>query len=280
MYSGQGNYGNQGYDNQGYNNQGYDNQGYNNQGYDNQGYNNQGYNNQGNDNQGYNNQGYNNQGSNYDQGDDFDLDENMSVEQMAAVIAGGDVGLSNIDIPDSVGSRDLEGFDINQLQKDFDMMEQSGGGSDRGFFDAGKGKSSTMHQVIAGAAAWQAMKWFENKQKHSGKKVSHSTLKKFVAAFAAAKAVKYFQTSGNMQSGISREAVANQAARDAVLGLESKIADDSQPQYDYSNSAGQGEASSFDQFGAAPNSGYNNNQGGYNNHQGGYNNNQGGYNNY
>ncbi|OLY82934.1 hypothetical protein AYI68_g2938 [Smittium mucronatum] len=289
MYSG--NYGNNqgGYD-QGYNNQGYNNQG----GYDNQGYNNQG----GYDNQvGYNNQPqYDNQpqyGNNNAGGsmDDFNIpDGDLSVDDYMRIFSNGDTqGVGSISVPDNVGSRDLEGFDINELQQNAAMMDQYGQSGDRGIFDAGRGKSSKTHQVIAGAAAWQALKWYENKQKRSGKRVSHSTLKKMLAAFAAAKAVKYFETSGNLQSGMSRDVVAQTAARDAVFAMESKFADDSQPQYTYNDNDAGGEAASFDQFGSSNNNynnnqpgydqGYNNNQGynnqGYNN-QGGYN--QGGYN--
>ncbi|OMJ15175.1 Pesticidal crystal protein cry11Bb [Smittium culicis] len=286
MYSG--NYGNNqggGYD-QGYN-QNY-NQG---AGYD------QNYNQGGGYDQGYNqgsgyNQGGYNQGGGYDQGynqsysqnDGFEIpDQDLSIEEYMNIFSDGDTaGISNITVPETVGARDLQGFDMNELQDSFSQMEQFGQTGDRGIFDAKKGKSSKMHQVIAGAAAWQALKWYENKQKKSGKKVSHSTLKKMLAAFAAAKAVKYFETSGNLQSGMTRDVVAQTAARDAVLAMETKYADENQPQYTYDNNTGYGEASTFDQFGSGGNQGgYNQNYnqgGGYDQgyNQGGYN--QGGYN--
>ncbi|PVU96878.1 hypothetical protein BB559_002220 [Furculomyces boomerangus] len=281
MYSGQGNYGNNqgGYDQGGYNQGGYDQSGYNQAGYDQSGYNQAGYDQSGYNQAGYDQSGYNqggyNQSSNRGQ-EQFDIPEgeNLSVSDYARIFSGGDMdGLQNITVPEHVGARDLEGFDPDELERNFQQMEQYGGSGDRSIFNAGKGKSSGIQQVIAGAAAWQAVKWYETSQKKSGKKVSHSTLKKMVAAFAAAKALKYFQTSGHMQSGMSRDVVAQNAARDAVLALETKQADDSQPQYNYDYNTSGGEASTFDSYGQGGNynqgGGYN--QGGNYGQGGGYN---------
>ncbi|OMH81370.1 Protein lifeguard 1 [Zancudomyces culisetae] len=261
---------NQGYGNYQGGGYGYDQGGYNQGGYDQGAYNQGGYNQGGYDQSGYNQAGYNQGG--YGQPDLDSLDENLSVEQYAAIFSGGsDTGLGRIEVKESVGARDLEGFDMDQMQRDFESMQALEGGDDRGLFGGSSksGSYSKMHALIAGAAAYQAVKYFENKQKKQGKKMSHSTLKKMVAGFAAAMAVKHFEKAGNMQAGLTRDVVAQQAADRAIVGLESQIADSSQPQYNYSNYGG-GEASSYDNQGGYDQGGYN--QGGYN--QGGY----GGYN--
>ncbi|KAJ1964813.1 hypothetical protein GGI12_001181 [Dipsacomyces acuminosporus] len=264
--------GNQGGYDQGYGNQGYGNQGYGQSGYGQSGYGQGGYN------QGYGNQGYGNQGG-YSQGgdSDFDFDENADVTQIAQQILGNSANadaLYNIQVPDE-GARDLDGFDADDIEDSFRQFEQADSSSgERGLFGfgSGHGKVKKTHQLIGGAAAWSALSWYQNKQKNQGKKVSHGTLKKILVAFAAAKAIKYWEKSGGAQSGMPRELAIEQATRDAANLADTKFADDSQPRYSYSQVGG-GEADSFDgPQGGSNQSGYS--QGGYN--QGGYN--QGGYN--
>ncbi|KAJ1676931.1 hypothetical protein EV182_007216, partial [Spiromyces aspiralis] len=101
-----------------------------------------------------------------------------------------------------------------------------------------------------GAAAWIGTNWWFNRQKNMNKPVSHAGLKKFAAATAAAMAVKWWEKSGGWQSGMSREAVAREAAQNAMLAYDAKHSQESQPQYQYNYNTAGGEASSYDNFGA------------------------------
>ncbi|KAJ2781028.1 hypothetical protein H4R18_003122 [Coemansia javaensis] len=232
-----------GYD-QGYNQGGYNqNQGYG-QGYD-QGYN-QGYN-QG----GYNQGGYS-QGGNPGDLDLSSLDPNTPLDVLIGQLAG------DPSVTESVrgittyetSARDLEGFDMGEFEARFGS---SGEDMSRGIFSfgGGEGKSKTSHQLLGGAAAWAAFKWYENwKRNTTGEKVKHSTLKKMLTAFAVAQVIKVSEKrSSTFQQGLSREVAIEEATRNVskiASTLEAEY-NTSQPAYQY-NSYGGGEAENFDRY--------------------------------
>ncbi|PVU98512.1 hypothetical protein BB560_005654 [Smittium megazygosporum] len=194
---------------------------------------------------------------------DFDIDENMSIEQMISQIAGSDIGIQNINLSEKTGSRDIagagDGFDISQLERNYQKLQNGDfdddndqGTGERGLFssnNSGGGGSKLSHQILAGAAAWLAIKWYQDNQRKSGKKVSHAGMKKFLGAFAAAQAVRMYDKRKNSSNGMSREAVANEAARSAVMGFESSTGGPGQSVYKYNDNPRNGEAASFDNFG-------------------------------
>jgi len=57
-----------------------------------------------------------------------------------------------------------------------------------------KGKFS--HELIAGAAGFEAMKAYEDHLRKQGQPVSHSTMKELLAGFASAEVDKLFETKG------------------------------------------------------------------------------------
>ncbi|ETS79300.1 hypothetical protein PFICI_09153 [Pestalotiopsis fici W106-1] len=52
------------------------------------------------------------------------------------------------------------------------------------------------HELIGGAAAFEAMKSFENSQRRKGETVSHGTAKELLAAVAGAEVDRLFETKG------------------------------------------------------------------------------------
>lgn len=118
----------------------------------------------------------------------------------------------------------------------------------------GGGKTNFSTKLIAGAAGWAAMSYYQSYQKKQGHKVNHAFLKKMVAGIAMAQAVKMYnkQSSKKTFMGMggkrdvdpTRDAVAAEAAANAM-----KLCDD--------------------QFGAEN---QNNQYGGQNNQYGGQNN--------
>jgi len=57
-----------------------------------------------------------------------------------------------------------------------------------------KGKFS--HEVIAGAAGFEAMKAYEDHLRKTGQPVTHSTMKELLAGFASAEVDKLFESKG------------------------------------------------------------------------------------
>ncbi|ORX90103.1 hypothetical protein K493DRAFT_318184 [Basidiobolus meristosporus CBS 931.73] len=57
-------------------------------------------------------------------------------------------------------------------------------------------QGSLTHEVIAGAAGFEAMKAYENHVRRSGQEPSHSLMKEMLAGFAAAEADKLIETKG------------------------------------------------------------------------------------
>lgn len=57
-------------------------------------------------------------------------------------------------------------------------------------------KAKLSHELIGGAAAFEAMHLWESKQRREGKEVSHGFAKEALAALAGAEADKLFETKG------------------------------------------------------------------------------------
>ncbi|KAJ1918141.1 hypothetical protein H4219_002782 [Mycoemilia scoparia] len=202
------------------------------------------------------------------------FDESMNLDQMISQMTGSDIKINEDELNNS--TRSIQGFDPDALQSNYSQFRDLTGdvqGGERGLFSfGGQGKSPLSHQLLAGAAAWMGMKWWETKQRNENKPVSHAGKKKFAAAAAAALAVRFWEKSGGWQSGISRDVVAREAAQNAMLAYDSKHAAESQPQYNYNYSTAGGEAASFDGFGqqAPPPQGGGGYYGNQPPHQGGY----------
>ncbi|KPM43248.1 hypothetical protein AK830_g3321 [Neonectria ditissima] len=63
-------------------------------------------------------------------------------------------------------------------------------------YDGGPHESHLSHEVIAGGAAFEAMKKFEDSQRNSGEPVNHGFAKEILAGFAAAEVDKLAETKG------------------------------------------------------------------------------------
>ncbi|KWU41822.1 CipC protein [Rhodotorula sp. JG-1b] len=74
-------------------------------------------------------------------------------------------------------------------------------------------KSSLSHELIAGAAAWEAQKAYARHCEQNGKPESHQKARELFAAFAAAEADKLIETKG--LDFMDREEVKRQARRHA-----------------------------------------------------------------
>ncbi|KAJ2161317.1 hypothetical protein GGF46_001578 [Coemansia sp. RSA 552] len=144
-------------------------------------------------------------------------------------------------------ARDLQDFDMNAFEREFGS---AGDDVNRGLFgfSMGSGESKKSHQLIGGAVAWAAFKWYENyKLNTTGEKVKHGFVKKLLTAFAAAQTVKLAeQSSSGFQHGLTRDLVIQDATRNVSRIADIKYADmDTGYQY---NQVGGGEADRFDQF--------------------------------
>ncbi|KAJ2306092.1 hypothetical protein IWW55_001615 [Coemansia sp. RSA 2706] len=227
------------------------NQGYG-QGYDAPGYNAPGYG------QDYN-QSYGASGqTNYQQqerGLDIDpssLRGDEDVNELLQRFLGGQGGdVPYIEVQEN-SARDLEGFDMDEFEREFGGAD----GGERGLFGfGGHGESKKSHQLIGGAAAWAAFKWYENwKLNTKGEKVNHSFVKKLLTAFAAAQAIKFAeQRSSSFQGGLPRDVAVREATGYASKISDMKYNDDA---YNYDNNQfavhGGGQAAAFD----APQGGY------------------------
>ncbi|KAJ1802900.1 hypothetical protein LPJ75_006040, partial [Coemansia sp. RSA 2598] len=166
-----------------------------------------------------------NQGYGADSSDDFS--EDMTVEQITQRMLGSNyntasLGIANLQVPE-VSQRDLDGFDMGDLQRSAEAFGDDGAMTERGLFgfSGGHGKSKTSHQLIGGAAAWAALNWYQNRARNKGEKVSHSFIKKLMVAFAAAQAVKYVEkNSSSFQSGVARDLAIQEATRDAAAAAD------------------------------------------------------------
>ncbi|ORY80429.1 hypothetical protein BCR37DRAFT_404896 [Protomyces lactucae-debilis] len=70
------------------------------------------------------------------------------------------------------------------------------------------------HELIAGAASFEAMKMFEDRQRSEGKTVSHAFAKEMLAGIAGGEVDKLFETKG--LDYIDREEAKRQAQNNAV----------------------------------------------------------------
>ncbi|KAJ1962848.1 hypothetical protein IWQ62_003400 [Dispira parvispora] len=109
------------------------------------------------------------------------------------------------------GSRSVSVVNPNELA---DFHNQVYGAAEttgeRGLL-SGNGHVPFAWQAIAGAAGWQAMKWYTNKQKHSGHGGNHAFMKKAVAAVAMSQAVKLLG-----RFGVGDKRTRDEAARGAA----------------------------------------------------------------
>ncbi|KAI9296389.1 hypothetical protein K502DRAFT_176814 [Neoconidiobolus thromboides FSU 785] len=171
----------------------------------------------------------------------------------------------------------------------------------------GGGGTSMTTKLIAGAAGFAAMNYYQNYQKKQGKTVHYAFLKKMVAGVAMAQAVKMFNKNTQGGSGFmgmggkrdieaSREAVAAEAAANAMKLVDEQYGNQygsgpNVPQgpgsYNPPNQGGgyggnQGGYGQPPSYSSGPQGGsfggdYKDPQGGYGGNQGGYGGNQGGY---
>jgi hypothetical protein len=79
----------------------------------------------------------------------------------------------------------------------FDFFGSSGAEDAHNQVYGGQTHHSTWtHELLAGAAAFEALKAYEDQQAKSGKPVNHAFAKELVAGFAAAEADKLFESKG------------------------------------------------------------------------------------
>ncbi|KAM0746815.1 hypothetical protein T439DRAFT_306271 [Meredithblackwellia eburnea MCA 4105] len=74
-------------------------------------------------------------------------------------------------------------------------------------------KAKWSHEFIAGAAAFEAARKYEEHQKAEGKPANHALAKELIAGFAGAEVDKLFETKG--LDFIDREKAKHQAKKDA-----------------------------------------------------------------
>jgi len=63
-------------------------------------------------------------------------------------------------------------------------------------YDGDAHKGAMTHELLGGAAAFEAMHLWENQQRKEGKTVNHSVAKEMIAAFAGAEVDKLVETKG------------------------------------------------------------------------------------
>ncbi len=78
-------------------------------------------------------------------------------------------------------------------------------------------KSSLSHELIGGAAAFEAMKAYENHERQNGKPENHARAKEILAALAGAEVDKLFETKG--LDAYDREEAKRQAKHQAIENL-------------------------------------------------------------
>ncbi|KAF7730411.1 hypothetical protein EC973_002217 [Apophysomyces ossiformis] len=74
-------------------------------------------------------------------------------------------------------------------------------------------KSSITHQLLAGAAAFEAMRLYNKKKEEEGEAVDHATAKEFLAAFTGATVDRLVETKG--LDWLDREKAKHQAKEEA-----------------------------------------------------------------
>ncbi|KAJ3055630.1 hypothetical protein HDU99_007524 [Rhizoclosmatium hyalinum] len=76
-------------------------------------------------------------------------------------------------------------------------------------------KGNFGHELLAGAAGFEAMRLFEQHEEAQGKVVKHKFFKDLLAGFAAAEAEKLFETHALGSKGIDKEEFKAQAVQNA-----------------------------------------------------------------
>ncbi|KAK6200901.1 uncharacterized protein RJT21DRAFT_85393 [Scheffersomyces amazonensis] len=101
--------------------------------------------------------------------------------------------------------------------------------------DQHEGKFS--HELIAGAASFEAARIFENRQRSEGKPVSHAFAKELLAGIAGGEVDKLVETKG--LDYLDRDQARAQAQRsvqenyDSHYGQQDQWSPDQQPPFDY-----------------------------------------------
>ncbi|KAK6455340.1 uncharacterized protein RJT20DRAFT_1180 [Scheffersomyces xylosifermentans] len=90
--------------------------------------------------------------------------------------------------------------------------------------DKHEGKFS--HELLAGAASFEAAKLFEDKQRKEGKPVSHKFAKELLAGFAGAEVDKLFETKG--LDYLDRDEAKSQAQQRAIDNYDQHYGDQDQ----------------------------------------------------
>ncbi|KAI0805755.1 hypothetical protein GGR55DRAFT_254600 [Xylaria sp. FL0064] len=80
-------------------------------------------------------------------------------------------------------------------------------------YDGQPHESHLSHELIAGGAAFEAMKVFEDRQRSEGKPVNHQFAKEMLVGIAGAEVDKLFETKG--LDALDREKAKHQAKRQA-----------------------------------------------------------------
>jgi hypothetical protein len=82
----------------------------------------------------------------------------------------------------------------------------------------GEHQAKFSHELIAGAASFEAMKLFEDRQRREGKPVSHAFAKEALAGLAGGEVDKLFETRG--LDYLDRDQVQNRAVEQAQYNYD------------------------------------------------------------
>lgn len=116
-----------------------------------------------------------------------------------------------------------------------DAHEQVYGGQYDGQYDDHQAKFS--HEFVAGAAAFEATKLYEDRQRREGQPVSHAFAKEMLAGIAGGEVDKLFETKG--LDFLDREQTRRQAVDTAVQNYDQHYGQydqwhpDQRPPFDY-----------------------------------------------
>jgi hypothetical protein len=79
----------------------------------------------------------------------------------------------------------------------FDLFDHDGARDAHGrVYEGEPHNASWTHELVAGAAGFEAMRMFEKHQEREGEPVHHALAKELLAGFASAEADKLFETRG------------------------------------------------------------------------------------
>lgn len=93
-------------------------------------------------------------------------------------------------------------------------------------------ESKFSHELVAGAASFEAMKLFEDRQRKEGKPVSHKFAKEMLAGIAGGEVDKLFESKG--LNFLDREKAKHQAQEQVMQGYDSHYGgrDDWRPEHE------------------------------------------------